>query len=483
MLELSVSGSNIVRKSATQYTVTINAAWETYYNGAKTNYGMTASSGGGSVNLNTFGVKSSGGSGSFIGTYYMTTNGSATKSIAVTFRNYNTDNGDSATYTTTFDITVPAWTSYTVKYNANGGTSAPSSQTKWKDQTLKLSTDKPTRTGYIFKGWGTSASDTSVDYAAGANYTANAGITLYAIWEAITYTVKYNANGGYGAPSDQTKTYGATLTLSNVTPSRTSVEDNGTLTEYTFKGWSTSASSNTVAYKAGSSYTGNAAITLYAVWSRSISVSLYDVSYNTNGGSEVIPQIKIKGETLTLRSTIPVKYGYTFNGWGLSADATTVSYESGSEYTLDEDIVLYAIWTPWSHTVTFNINGGNGDLPEDFIKTTGVNVIIPESTLTKDNCIFKYWSTNATGSGGHNYYTGDGYDGIQNNGTVTLYAIWQEKKVTIYYSKKCEATAFIENSEMTCFKNNGEVYAMEFIEDETLNIGDTAFHFAELIER
>ena len=91
LLEISATGSNVTRISATQYTVKIDASWETYYNGAQTNYGMTASSGGGSVNLNTFGTKSSSGSGSFTGTYSISGNGSATKTITVTFRNYEED--------------------------------------------------------------------------------------------------------------------------------------------------------------------------------------------------------------------------------------------------------------------------------------------------------------------------------------------------------------------------------------------------------
>lgn len=53
--------------------------------------------------------------------------------------------------------------------------------------TLKLSYTKPTRTNYNFKGWGTSSSSITVSYAAGGNYTSNASITLYAIWE-LAYT-------------------------------------------------------------------------------------------------------------------------------------------------------------------------------------------------------------------------------------------------------------------------------------------------------
>lgn len=256
-LDITATAGTVTRTSATQFTVKINASWETYYSGAKTNYGMTASSGNGSVSLNTFGTKASSGSGSFTGTYSISGNGSATKTITVTFKNYNTDNGNSATKTVSFSVSVPAWTSYTVQYNANGGSGAPSSQTKWKDQTLKLSTTKPTRIGYSFLGWSTSSTATSATYSAGANYTTNAAATLYAVWKANTYTVKYNANGGSGAPTNQTKTYGETLKLSSVKPTRTN---------YNFKGWGTSASATTIAYSAGANYTKNAAITLYAVW-------------------------------------------------------------------------------------------------------------------------------------------------------------------------------------------------------------------------
>lgn len=154
------------------------------------------------------------------------------------------------------NIAIPAKTSYSVKYNANGGTGAPGSQTKWYGETLKLSTTKPTRTGYTFQGWSTSSGG-SVVYASGANYTANAAAKLYAVWKANTYTVKYDANGGTGAPASQTKTYGVNLTLSSTKPTRTN---------YNFKGWGTSAGSTTVAYASGAVYSSNSAITLYAIW-------------------------------------------------------------------------------------------------------------------------------------------------------------------------------------------------------------------------
>ena len=257
-LDITATGGTVTRTSATQFTVKINASWETYYSGAQTKYGMTASSGGGSVTLKTFSnTAASSGSGSFTGTYSISGNGASTKTITVTFRNFNNDNGDSATKSVSFSVSVPAWTSYTISYSANGGTGAPSSQTKWKDQTLTLSSTKPTRSGYSFLGWHTSSNATTYMYSAGGSYSANAPATLYAVWKPNTYTVKYNANGGTGAPGNQTKTHGKTLTLSSTKPTRTN---------YTFKGWATSASATSATYSAGGSYTPNAAVTLYAVW-------------------------------------------------------------------------------------------------------------------------------------------------------------------------------------------------------------------------
>ena len=158
-------------------------------------------------------------------------------------------------------ITVeePEPQTYTVTYNANGGSGAPSAQTKTENKALTLSTAKPTRSGYEFLGWATSANAGTAQYQPGGSYTANANATLYAVWKKIpvTYTVSYNANGGSGAPSAQTKTENKALTLSTTKPTR-----NG----YEFLGWATSANAGTAQYQPGGSYTANANVTLYAVW-------------------------------------------------------------------------------------------------------------------------------------------------------------------------------------------------------------------------
>ena len=257
-LDLSAVAKTVNRKSATQYTVTFQVTWNTTYD-TPTDYGMTASSGGGSVALNTQGNKSQGSSGSFTGTFSINGNGEATKTVTVTFKNYNTYHSDSATKSINLSVSVPAWTSYTVKYNGNasGVTNIPSSQTKWKDQTLQLSSTEPKRIGYTFLEWNTKSDGSGTRYQSGDGYYANAAATLYAVWKANTWTVTYNANGGSGAPGTQTKTYGVTLKLSSTKPTRSN---------YNFKGWATTKTATTAQYAAGANYTANAGATLYAVW-------------------------------------------------------------------------------------------------------------------------------------------------------------------------------------------------------------------------
>ncbi|MDD6094980.1 MAG: phage tail tip lysozyme [Clostridia bacterium] len=72
---------------------------------------------------------------------------------------------------------------YTVTYNANGGTGAPAAQTKKHGASLKLSTSVPKRSGYIFMGWATKADAASAEYAAGATLTYDGNLTLYAVWQ------------------------------------------------------------------------------------------------------------------------------------------------------------------------------------------------------------------------------------------------------------------------------------------------------------
>lgn len=166
---------------------------------------------------------------------------------------------------------------YTVTYNANGGSGPPPAQTKTKDVTLYLSSTKPTRTGYDFRGWSTSSTATSATYQPGGAYTGNANLTLYAVW-VRTYTITFNANGGTGEPASQTKRAGEDIILSSIIPTRTG---------YTFLCWQTSQGN---AYYSGEKYTKDGDITLYANWVQYggiLSNGTYEYALSSDGSEAI----------------------------------------------------------------------------------------------------------------------------------------------------------------------------------------------------
>ena len=202
--------------------------------------------------------------------------------------------GLSGTMSVTSSFTVPALASYIIEYNANGGSGAPSSQTKYYGKTLTLSTTKPSRSGYTFAGWGTSAADTSVDYTAGASYTANAAITLYAIWKK-TITLVYALSAGNVVNSESVTVYNATTEYSFKI-----IDTEYTMTGYKFLGWNTYPNAEEASYVSGDEITISASTTLYAVWKRNNQMAINENGQIRKGKPWLnnrtgIPWMKING--------------------------------------------------------------------------------------------------------------------------------------------------------------------------------------------
>lgn len=90
----------------------------------------------------------------------------------------------SGTNTRTITVKESSTTTYyTLSYNANGGSGAPSSQRVKANTGFYLSSTKPTRSGYTFLGWSTNKNATSASYSAGAGVRISSNITLYAVWK------------------------------------------------------------------------------------------------------------------------------------------------------------------------------------------------------------------------------------------------------------------------------------------------------------
>ena len=163
----------------------------------------------------------------------------------------------------------PIWkaNTYTIKfqlYGTNaGGTTA--SMTMTYDKAANLTANGFTKTGYTFVGWSTTAGGSKVytNQQSVSNLTTTSGgtVTLYPVWQANTYTVSYNANGGSGSMAATTHTYDQAANLRANAFSRSG--------GYIFWGWSTNPSASDPSYLNSASVTNLAAsgnVTLYAIW-------------------------------------------------------------------------------------------------------------------------------------------------------------------------------------------------------------------------
>ena len=136
---------------------------------------------------------------------------------------------------------------------------------------IDVNKGKPTRDRYKFDGWADTANATTASYFGGELITLtkdNPIKTIYAVWKPI-FELRYDANGGTGAPDSQTYTAlsatstEATFTVPNQTPTKEG---------YTFKGWADSATATTAQYQPGGPIAvkhENSPKTVYAVWEES----------------------------------------------------------------------------------------------------------------------------------------------------------------------------------------------------------------------
>lgn len=196
---------------------------------------------------------------------------------------------------------------YTVTYNANGGTGAPSSQTKTNGTGLTLSATKPTYPGHTFLGWATSSTATSAQYTAGSVYTDDANVTLYAVWKKISYTIQYNANGGSNPPSSQEKEHGTNVNISSTVPTKEG---------FVFDGWNTDAYGEGTSYNSGSVYSSNANVTLYAQWApvgaTSLAISAMPNKTVYKVGEDFDPTGLILTATMSNNTTKTVSEGFEY---------------------------------------------------------------------------------------------------------------------------------------------------------------------------
>ena len=308
---------------------------------------------------------------------------------------------------------------YYVTYDANGGSGAPEKQAFVADSGTKLSTTKPTRTGYTFVNWDYMGNKFNPGDAIPTGW---GSFTLKAQWSVNTYTynIKYVSSSGASLGSTTVSgTYGSSKSVS--APAKTGYT---TPNAQTVKFDSTSAKTITFTYN----------------------LVGYSIGYNVNGGNALSGQrtsYNVESSAYTLPT--PSRTGYTFTGWTGSNGSTpqkSVTIAKGStgnkNYT--------ANWQANAYTLTVNPNGGNIN------GTTSAKSLSPPLYYNGGNWwnlsgekpsrtgyTFEGWYTSA--NGGTKIYNADGTctnegtywknSSYVHTGNLSVYAHWKANTYTI----------------------------------------------------
>ncbi|MBQ8452142.1 MAG: InlB B-repeat-containing protein, partial [Clostridia bacterium] len=343
-------------------------------------------------------------------------------------------------------------------------------------------------TGYKFIGWATS-SNGDVEYADGASYrpsrmfNLNPSYTpLYAKWEKIKYTIRYNfiVSGFSVATYDTTnhefdteytlQTYAALC--SNV--SATQLTENS----WSFIGWVlTPSTNNSLNYSSNASAkfnncqttlltaTDGGVVNFYSKFTRELSIS-----FNSNKPSAATASIS--GTMSILKPTPTNQYycayqdaasypstnsvtitknaftltGWTFQGWSLSASGSKNFNDEGT-YTWNTPtgsnvVTLYAVWAKNAYSIVYNANkpsSASTSVTGTMANTAAyydTNVTLRTNAYALTGYTFKGWATSASGS--KVYDDGQSFTKPNfvstNGGTYNIYAVWQANTYVVSYN-------------------------------------------------
>ena len=148
-----------------------------------------------------------------------------------------------------------------------------------------------------------------------------------------------------------------------------------------------------------------------------ISKSSYNVTYDSNGGSNV-SQGSVEEESLIQKPADPTKEGYTFAGW-YTDETFKTEWNFDTDKMPSKDITLYAKWNVNNYNVTYDSNGGTS-VPQESVE---YNAKVSKPTdPTKEGYTFAGWYTDETFKTEWNFDT----DKMPSK-DITLYAKWTLK--------------------------------------------------------
>ena len=318
---------------------------------------------------------------------------------------------------------------YTVSYDANGGTGTMDTDTATYNENYVTKANQFEKTGYRFVGWTENADGTGGKWTSWIGkpwkWTYTKNITLYAQWEAKTYTITYEPNGGVGDRYTQPATYDTYFKTAENQFTRTGytfagftdlngrigsyarlskksllsdvlknpwnfskVDSEYQFYNYTYKIWETYCliyweGPYNVSYGCSpSNFTMSA-----KWWANNYTVKL---DYKKNVSSSYEKAIVATYDSAYGKLPQPMLPGWTFKGWNTKADGTGVTVTEDTVYKTAGDSTLYAQWSydPVSVKVPQVLVGDHtGKSPFrvkcDDIKAGDIKVSIPSSFVYK----------------------------------------------------------------------------------------------------
>lgn len=207
--------------------------------------------------------------------------------------------------------------------------------------TIKDTITDPEKPGYIFDGW-TDENGEEVD----PTKPVHEDITITPAYSAISYKVRFNANGGTGEMADQSFTYDLAQNLADNTFA---------YVDYSFTGWDTQANGTGVHYDDKESVSNlatenNAIVDLYAQWAH----DPYTVSLVVNNGTGSNTKSVDVGESASFTGIAP-NATYHMQSEVSCTNGQAATYENGTvtlgEVTAHTTCTITAV--PTIHTITY----------------------------------------------------------------------------------------------------------------------------------
>ena len=330
--------------------------------------------------------------------------------------------------------------------------------------------------GFTFAGWYADADGTKPYDFTGKTMPAQ-NITVYAKWEAPTYTITFYKHDGeeYG-PQTYVK-YGERAEYDENEVGQYLYTPEG----YEFLGWvqedGTPFNFETKIYRN------------YELYAKVASKAAYSVTYDANGGSGNVPEDNQKYAEGALADVKPADrltppQGKIFLGWSTNPEATTAEVYPYGKLTIGTaDVTLYAIWGVQENTVAITYKGNDGVLTDGQTEYTissllnNDKITVAQNTFAKAGYKFVSWNTQADGKG--TSFAPGAEARVNGEGENVLYAIWeaaQQDYTVEFYYENADGTYTIDNT-LTATRTAKTGETVSVTEDDKAKTKDAQYVF------